>query len=253
MIAFFASVLKAHPAAAAAVDYGFKATTAAGRVFGAFNALGTVSFAFAGHNVVLEIQATIPSTPERPSKRPMWRGVVVAYAVVALCYFTVAFGGYHAFGNAVAPNVLISLEKPRWLVAAANLMVVVHVIGAYQVYAMPVFDMIETVLAKKLHLRPGLPLRVTARSAYVALTMFIGITFPFFDGLLGFFGGFGFAPTTYFIPCIIWLIMRKPAKYSLSWLMNWCFIIIGMLLMLVSPIGGLRQIILDASKYKFYS
>uniref|UniRef100_A0A0D3FG78 Amino acid transporter transmembrane domain-containing protein n=1 Tax=Oryza barthii TaxID=65489 RepID=A0A0D3FG78_9ORYZ len=83
--------------------------------------------------------------------------------------------------------------------------------------------------------------------------MFIGITFPFFDGLLGFFGGFGFAPTTYFIPCIIWLIMRKPAKYSLSWLMNWCFIIIGMLLMLVSPIGGLRQIILDASKYKFYS
>ncbi|BAS92950.1 lysine histidine transporter 1 [Oryza sativa Japonica Group] len=253
MIAFFASVLKAHPAAAAAVDYGFKATTAAGRVFGAFNALGAVSFAFAGHNVVLEIQATIPSTPERPSKRPMWRGVVVAYAVVALCYFTVAFGGYHAFGNAVAPNVLISLEKPRWLVAAANLMVVVHVIGAYQVYAMPVFDMIETVLAKKLHLRPGLPLRVTARSAYVALTMFIGITFPFFDGLLGFFGGFGFAPTTYFIPCIIWLIMRKPAKYSLSWLMNWCFIIIGMLLMLVSPIGGLRQIILDASKYKFYS
>uniref|UniRef100_A0A0E0DNM1 Amino acid transporter transmembrane domain-containing protein n=1 Tax=Oryza meridionalis TaxID=40149 RepID=A0A0E0DNM1_9ORYZ len=132
-------------------------------------------------------------------------------------------------------------------------MVVVHVIGAYQVYAMPVFDMIETVLVKKLHLRPGLPLRVTARSAYVALTMFIGITFPFFDGLLGFFGGFGFAPTTYFIPCIIWLIMRKPAKYSLSWLMNWCFIIIGMLLMLVSPIGGLRQIILDASKYKFYS
>ena len=32
-----------------------------------------------------------------------------------------------------------------------------------------------------------------------AFTMFIGITFPFFGGLLGFFGGFAFAPTTYFV------------------------------------------------------
>jgi hypothetical protein len=29
--------------------------------------------------------------------------------------------------------------------------------------------------------------------------MFIAITFPFFGGLLGFFGGFAFAPTTYFV------------------------------------------------------
>lgn len=32
-----------------------------------------------------------------------------------------------------------------------------------------------------------------------AFTMFVGITFPFFGGLLGFFGGFAFAPTTYFV------------------------------------------------------
>ncbi|KAL6973470.1 hypothetical protein U1Q18_027655 [Sarracenia purpurea var. burkii] len=32
-----------------------------------------------------------------------------------------------------------------------------------------------------------------------AFTMFVAITFPFFDGLLGFFGGFAFAPTTYFL------------------------------------------------------
>uniref|UniRef100_J3M562 Amino acid transporter transmembrane domain-containing protein n=1 Tax=Oryza brachyantha TaxID=4533 RepID=J3M562_ORYBR len=183
----------------------------------------------------------------------MWLGVVVAYAVVALCYFTVAFAGYYAFGNAVEPNVLISLEKPRWLVAMANLMVVIHVIGGYQVYSMPVFDMIETVLVKKYQFTPGLPLLVVARSGYVAATMVVAMTFPFFDGLLGFFGGFGFAPTTYFIPCIIWLIVRKPKKYGLSWCTNILFIIIGVLLMLVSPIGGFRQIILDASKYKFYS
>jgi amino acid permease len=199
MIAFCTSAIKGAEATAGAIDYGLRATTTSGQAFGMLSALGTVSFAYAAHNVVLEIQATIPSTPEKPSKKPMWRGVVVAYAVVALCYFSVAFAGYYAFGSSVDPNVLITLDKPRWLIAAANLMVVIHVIGGYQVFAMPMFDMIETVLVKKHHFTPGFWLRFVSRSAYVAATMFIGLTFPFFDGLLGFFGGFGFAPTTYFV------------------------------------------------------
>ncbi|CAN6349310.1 unnamed protein product [Urochloa humidicola] len=253
MIAFLTSAVKGSAAGNAAVDYGLRASTPAGRAFGMLSALGTVSFAYAAHNVVLEIQATIPSTPESPSRRPMWRGVVAAYAVVALCYFSVAFAGYYAFGGAVDPNVLITLDRPRWLIAAANLMVVVHVVGGYQVFAMPMFDMIETLLVKRHGFAPGFWLRFAARSAYVAATMFVGITFPFFDGLLGFFGGFGFAPTTYFIPCIMWLILKKPKKYGLTWFINVICIVIGVLLTLVSSIGGLRQIILDAKNYKLYS
>lgn len=234
------------------VSYGYRHTTASNNVFGVFNALGQVAFAYAGHNVVLEIQATIPTSPEKPSKIPMWKGVMVAYAVVAACYFPVAIAGYWAFGQTVEDNVLITLEKPTWLIAMANLMVVVHVIGSYQIYAMPVFDMIETILVKRMHLPPGLPLRIVARSTYVALTCFVGITFPFFGDLLGFFGGFAFAPTTYFLPCIIWLAIKKPKRFSSSWIINWVFIIIGVLLMLTSSIGGLRNIIKDASSYDFY-
>lgn len=115
------------------VQYGYKAKSTSGTVFGFFNALGEVAFAYAGHNVVLEIQATIPSTPEKPSKGPMWRGVIVAYIVVALCYFPVALIGYYIFGNSVDDNILISLEKPSWLIAMANMFVVIHVIGSYQV------------------------------------------------------------------------------------------------------------------------
>jgi hypothetical protein len=79
--------------------------------------------------------------------------------------------------------------------------------------------------------------------------MFVGITFPFFGGLIGFFGGLAFAPTTYFVstsfttvslqqyksrssyqteqysclqlPCIMWLIICKPRRFSLSWFTNW--------------------------------
>lgn len=235
------------------VAYGYKSSSTAGTVFNFFSALGSVAFAYAGHNVVLEIQATIPSTPEKPSKVPMWRGVVVAYIVVALCYFPVAFIGYWMFGNSVEGNILISLEKPVWLIAMANMFVVIHVIGSYQIYAMPVFDMIETMLVKKLRFKPTWYLRFITRNIYVALTMFIAITFPFFDGLLGFFGGFAFAPTTYFLPCIMWLAIYKPKKFGLSWTINWICIVLGVLLMVVAPIGGLRTIIVQAKTYKFYS
>ncbi|CAL8142524.1 unnamed protein product [Prunus armeniaca] len=234
------------------VQYGYKAKSTSGTVFNFFNALGEVAFAYAGHNVVLEIQATIPSTPEKPSKGPMWRGVIVAYIVVALCYFPVALIGYYIFGNSVEDNILMSLQKPVWLIAMANMFVVIHVIGSYQLYAMPVFDMIETLLVKKLHFRPTTMLRFISRNTYVAFTMFVGITFPFFGGLLGFFGGFAFSPTTYFLPCVIWLIIKKPRKFSLSWFVNWICITLGVLLMVLSPIGGLRNIILQAKNYKFY-
>ncbi|XP_014508062.1 lysine histidine transporter 1 [Vigna radiata var. radiata] len=235
------------------VQYGYKAQSTAGTVFNFFNALGTVAFAYAGHNVVLEIQATIPSTPEKPSKVPMWRGVVVAYIIVAVCYFPVALIGYWMFGNEVDSDILISLEKPAWLIAMANLFVVIHVIGSYQIYAMPVFDMIETVMVKKLNFEPSTILRFVVRNVYVAFTMFIAITFPFFDGLLGFFGGFAFAPTTYFLPCIMWLVIHKPRRFSLSWFANWICIFLGLCLMILSPIGGLRTIIIKAKTYEFYS
>ncbi|PRQ54174.1 putative amino acid transporter, transmembrane domain-containing protein [Rosa chinensis] len=249
-IAWTASI---HKGVQADVDYGYLAPSTSGTVFNFFSALGDVAFAYAGHNVVLEIQATIPSTPETPSKKPMWRGVVIAYIVVALCYFPVALIGYYTFGNKVEDNILISLEKPEWLIIMANMFVVVHVIGSYQLYAMPVFDMIETVLVKKLEFRPTTTLRFISRNLYVAFTMFVGITFPFFGGLLGFFGGFAFSPTTYFLPCIMWLAIKKPRKFSLSWIVNWICITLGVMLMILSPIGGLRSIILQAKNYKFYN
>ena len=74
-----------------------------------------------------------PSTPDCPSKVPMWRGCLVAYAFVAWCYFSVAISGYYAFGNSVSGNVLQSVGKPLWVVAMANFMVFIHVLGSYQV------------------------------------------------------------------------------------------------------------------------
>ncbi|TVU14162.1 hypothetical protein EJB05_37609 [Eragrostis curvula] len=236
------------------VSYAYQqAGTSADATFRVFSALGQVAFAYAGHGVVLEIQATIPSTPSKPSRAPMWKGTVAAYIVTAACYFPVAFVGYWAFGRDVGDNVLVSLQRPPWLVAAANMMVVVHVIGSYQVYAMPIFESMETILITRFRVPPGALLRLVARSAYVAFTLFVAVTFPFFGDLLGFFGGFGFTPTSYFLPCILWLKIKKPRRFSASWFANWGCIVIGVLLMFASTIGGLRSIIQDASTFQFYS
>lgn len=36
-------------------------------------------------------------------------------------------------------------------------------------------------------------------SGISGFTLFVGVSFPFFGDLLGFFGGFGFAPTSFFV------------------------------------------------------
>ena len=82
-----------------------------------------------GHNMVREIQATIPSTREKPTKGPTWKGVVVAFIGVAFCCFPAVVIGNHMFGNSVDGNILIALEKPAWLFAAANMFVRIHVVG----------------------------------------------------------------------------------------------------------------------------
>ncbi|XLR68435.1 hypothetical protein S83_019107 [Arachis hypogaea] len=208
------------------VSYNVKMKSTSDGVLNFFSALGDVAFAYAGHNVVLEIQATMPSTAEKPSKVPMWKGCIWAYIGVAICYFPVAFVGYYMFGNMVDDNILITLEHPAWLIAIANLFVVIHVVGGYQ----PNF-----------------------KSCFAGITMLIGIRILFFGSLLGFLGGFAFAPTSYFLPCIIWLKLKKPRKYGLSWTINWICIVIGVLIMTLSPIGALRNIIVLAKNYKFFS
>jgi amino acid permease len=235
-------------------DHHLPKASTAGHVLSAFNALGVVAFAYAGHNVVLEIQATLPSKPGRPSKIAMWRGVVLAYVIVTICYFPVALVCYWAYGNQLAANSnsnILQFEGFRGITTAANFMVIIHILGSYQIYAMPVFDMLETLLVKKWRIAPSFKLRLITRSTYVGITMVVAMIIPFFKPLLGFFGGFAYAPTTYFLPCIIWLAVRQPKRFRASWTINWICIILGVLLMLTATIGGGWAIVEEWHTYKF--
>ena len=117
---------------------------------------------------------------------------------------------------------------------------------------MPVFDMIEAAFRAWGWTRRKIVTRLIMRSFYVVFTCFIAVTLPFFGDLMGFFGAIGFAPTTFWLPSLIWLVVQKPPKTSLSFWFNTCNIVLCVTVMFLAAIGSMYQIVLNASGYEFY-
>ena len=105
-------------------------TSPTDRLFGVFNALATAAFAYGGHIIACEIQATLPMPPS--SVRRMLTSVHVTFFLTAACYFSVAITGFWAFGsgvNILTPNILTTLSRPVGVIVAANLAVFFNVMG----------------------------------------------------------------------------------------------------------------------------
>ena len=101
-VIWVASVTKDRPNGVSYEPAELKPASDVARLCAVLNALGIIAFAFRGHNLVLEIQGTMPSSAKHPARKPMWRGVKFAYFVIALCLFPLAVGGYWAYGNLVS-------------------------------------------------------------------------------------------------------------------------------------------------------
>lgn len=107
------------------------------RISQAFNAIGVIAFAYAAHNVVLEIQNELPSIPKiaQESKIAMMKGINFTYIVVAACYFPMAIAVFNAYGNKISHNVLdfmFDKVNPAWIITT-NIMLIIHLVGSYQV------------------------------------------------------------------------------------------------------------------------
>eukprot|EP00879_Flechtneria_rotunda_P025399 GHRR01026990.1.p1 GENE.GHRR01026990.1~~GHRR01026990.1.p1 ORF type:complete len:290 (-),score=71.50 GHRR01026990.1:290-1159(-) len=219
------------------------------RVMGIFNALTTILFAYGGHNVALEMQATIPMGGRHPMSTvpAMMKGVNITFLLTGLCYFGVSIVGFWAFGTSVPENVLLAASATgakQHVVAAANLMVVIHVAAAWQVYTQPVFSLIDNRLNKN---RGGeeapTVLRFGLRLAYVALITLVAILIPFFGALMGFFGAVAITPTTFLLPPLLWLLYKRPAKWGPEWAINWILVIVTGILGVLGAIGSVYSIV----------
>jgi len=222
-------------------------------VFGIMNALGSVAFTFGGQAVLPEIQATLKTPPRTTTS--MMKSVGVAYIVVILAYFSVAVTGYAAYGTSVNPDVLLSISKPLALIDAANMMVVIHVAAGYQVFAMPLFDLIESSIrgrAKTVGKSPPRPvvLRLTMRSLFVFATTLIACLLPFFDDLMGLIASVGLMPVTFILPPLLWISSGNAGR--LEAILCGVIALSSTLLALVAFVGSMRNIIVDATNYNIF-
>ncbi|XP_048130452.1 lysine histidine transporter-like 8 isoform X2 [Rhodamnia argentea] len=229
------SITKSRPAG---VSYEpLKARSELARVCGVLNAVGIVAFAFRGHNVVLEIQGTMPSSRQKPSRKPMWKGVKYAYVAIAMCLFPLAIGGYYAYGNSIPTNegILDALYKyhlrgtSKAVLGFASLLIVVNSLSSFQIYAMPVFDNLESRYTHSKHRPCPRWLRTALRIFFGCLAFFISIALPFLPSLAGLIGGITL-PITLAYPCLMWVLMKKPARYSAMWCVNGILGVSGMAL-----------------------
>jgi amino acid permease len=83
------------------------------------------------HRSSVDPQDTVKSPPSEnvTMKRASFYGI----GVTTIFYVSLGCIGYAAFGNAAPGNVLTGFDEPFWLVDVANVAVVIHLVGAYQV------------------------------------------------------------------------------------------------------------------------
>ncbi|KAJ6346258.1 hypothetical protein OIU78_008818 [Salix suchowensis] len=128
------------------------------RFFEVLNSLGIIAFAFRGHNLVLEIQATMPSSEKHPSRVPMWKGAKAAYAVIAACLFPLAIGGFWAYGQRIPKNGGLQSafyayrrnDTSQFIMGLVSLLIIINALSSFQIYAMPMFDELESIFTKRM-------------------------------------------------------------------------------------------------------
>ncbi|KAJ7957949.1 lysine histidine transporter-like 8 [Quillaja saponaria] len=229
------------------------------RIFTVLNAFGIVAFAFRGHNLVLEIQGTMPSNTTRPASLPMWKGIKFAYLIIAICLFPLAIGGYWAYGISIPLNggMLNAMYKyhghdvPNFLLGLASFLVVINSLSSFQIYAMPVFDNLEFRYTSTKNKPCPRWLRTGFRALFGCLAFFIAVALPFLPSLAGLIGGVAL-PITLAYPSFMWIFLKKPKKYGIAWCLNLTLGITGMVFSVLVVTGAIWSIVAQGIEIHFF-
>ncbi|XP_020586522.1 amino acid permease 8-like [Phalaenopsis equestris] len=230
------------------------------KVWSAFQALGNIAFAYTYSMLLTEIQDTIKSPP--PENKTMKRASLYGIGVTTTFYVSVGCVGYAAFGNNAPGNVLTGFYEPFWLVDIGNVAVIVHLIGAFQVYGQPIYAKYENHLSKKwpdsifFHKRYTLPLpfckagafsftfcKLILRSVFVILTTLMAMMLPFFNAVVGLLGAIAFWPLTVHFPVSMFMVQAKVRKGEWRWVMLRGLSVIALVVSVMAGAGSIADIV----------
>ncbi|CAA2958561.1 amino acid permease 6-like [Olea europaea var. sylvestris] len=237
------------------------------KVWKSFQAIGDIAFAYAYSTVLIEIQDTLKSPP--PENKVMKKASLIGVSTTTMFYILCGCVGYAAFGNKAPGNFLtgFGFYEPFWLIDFANVCIAIHLIGAYQVFAQPIFGYVEKRCSQKWPENKfigtehaiDVPLcgswyinlfRLLWRTVYVIVTAVIAMIFPFFNDFLGLIGAASFYPLTVYFPIEMHIAQAKIPKYSFTWIwlkiLSWACLIVS----LVAAAGSIQGLAHDVKKYK---
>ncbi|KAL6995948.1 hypothetical protein U1Q18_006082 [Sarracenia purpurea var. burkii] len=228
-------------------------------IFGVLNSFGIIAFGFRGHNLTLEIQATMPSSDKKPSYVPMWRGVQIAYLIVAMCLFPLCIGGYWAYGNKIPENggMLTAIytyhgrDTAQSILALTSLFIIINAVSSFQIYGMQMFDDMESKYTTRFNKPCPWWLRSIFRAMFGFGCFFVGVAIPFLGSFAGLIGGIAL-PVTFAYPCFLWNKIRKPKKHGAIWCLNFGLGVSGMVLSVLVIAAGVYVIIDTGIKVSFF-
>ncbi|XP_039172675.1 amino acid permease 3 isoform X2 [Eucalyptus grandis] len=205
------------------------------KIWRSFQALGDIAFAYSFAIILIDIQDTIKSPPSE--SKTMKKATLISLAVMTPFYLLCGCMVYGAFGDLSPGHLLAGFEffHPYWLIDIANVAVVIHLVGAYQVYSQPIFAFIEEpglrrfsrsqFFTREIKIRvPGLQpydlyvSRLILRTIFVVVTTVISILLPFFNEVIGLLGALGFWPLTVYFPVEMYIAQMEIPKWSPKWL-----------------------------------
>ncbi|GLJ17017.1 hypothetical protein SUGI_0294410 [Cryptomeria japonica] len=236
--------------------------TKAQKTWYVFQALGNIALSYTFAMVLIEIQDTIKSPP--PENKIMKKAIMMGMTVTTLFYMSIGLVGYAAFGNDAPGNMLtgFGFYEPFWLIDIGNLCIVIHLVGAYQVFSQPVFAIIEEWASHKWK-RHGLVHTVHSiripfcgsisftifsllvRSLVVVSTTVLAMLLPFFNALMGFIGAVSFWPLTVYLPIQMYLTQTNVQKWSSKWVLNQSLSLICFLITVAGIVGAIAGISQD--------
>lgn len=144
-------------------------------------------------------------------------------------------------------------QVTKFSMGAMYLLIIIHCLSSFQVYAMPVFDNLELRYTSMKGKKCPRWVRTCLRLFFGGFTFFMAVTFPFLPSLSALLGGFTLVPVTYAYPCFMWLSIKKPRVKGVVWWFNLALGCLGMflsVLLVAAAIKALADKGLHANFYK---
>lgn len=250
----------------------------ASKAWAVMTGLGSMAFAFEFSVVLVEIQDTIKPVPstvisgKTSETSQMKKASKSAICVTMALYTLVGCFGYSAFGDAAPINLLVvrgssnGFVNPHWLVAVANVLVMINMLGGYQVLTQPWFAFVEKTVQAKFGSSHAIHkefvvryqgtemarltlFRLIWRTLYVCFTTLIAMLLPFFNDIVALIGAMGFWPLTVYLPIEMHIRQTDLPKGSLKWTALQVLSTICLLVSIAAGAGAIAQIVTDCQDY----